>query len=73
MTAELQAGPALVGLRWPVMRLADPPSGESPGSPWWPPRMLTHSWVSQHAAEFDLMHVHFGFDASAPQDLQDVG
>ena len=31
--------------------------------------MLTSAWVHAHAAEFDLMHVHFGFDAVSPEDL----
>ncbi|GAB3446705.1 hypothetical protein GCM10027517_29330 [Phycicoccus ginsengisoli] len=53
-----------------VVRLPDPPSGASPDSPWWPPRMLTSAWVHGHAAEFDLMHVHFGFDALSPADLE---
>ncbi|MFC8502236.1 glycosyltransferase [Pedococcus sp. NPDC057267] len=52
-----------------VVRLPDPPSGASPDSPWWPPRMLTSAWVHGHASEFDLMHVHFGFDAVSPEDL----
>jgi hypothetical protein len=34
--------------------------------------MLTSAWVDDHAADFDLMHVHFGFDALSPQDLRDV-
>ena len=25
--------------------------------------------VHEHAAEFDVMHVHFGFDALSPQSL----
>lgn len=52
-----------------VVRLPDPPSGDSPDSPWWPPRMLTSEWVEQHASEFDVMHIHFGFDAISPEDL----
>ena len=55
-----------------VTRLPDPPSGASPDSPWWPPRMLTSAWIHEHAAEFDVMHVHFGFDALSPQDLREV-
>ena len=34
--------------------------------------MLTSAWVDDHAAEIDLMHVHFGFDALSPEDLQAV-
>lgn len=55
-----------------VVRLPDPPSGTSPDSPWWPPRMLTSTWVDEHAVDFDVMHIHFGFDALAPEDLEDV-
>lgn len=56
----------------PVFRLPDPPSGAAPDAPWWPPRMLTASWVDEHAGDFDVMHVHFGFDALSPEDLTDV-
>ena len=31
-----------------VVRLPDPPSGSSPDSPWWPPRMLTPEWIHEH-------------------------
>ncbi|TPG13291.1 glycosyltransferase [Pedococcus bigeumensis] len=55
-----------------VVRLPDPPSGASPDSPWWPPRMLTTDWIAEHAADFDLMHIHFGFDALSPDHLRDV-
>jgi hypothetical protein len=34
--------------------------------------MLTTAWVDQHASEFAVMHVHFGFDAIAPSDLEAV-
>lgn len=34
--------------------------------------MLEPGWVDEHADEFDLMHVHFGFDAVSPDDLADV-
>ena len=55
-----------------VVRMPDPPSGPSPDSPWWPPQMLRSDWVTRHAADFDVMHVHFGFDAIAPEDLEDL-
>lgn len=54
-----------------VVRLPDPPTDE-PGK-WWPPVMLHADWVRAHQAEFDLMHVHFGFDASDPSALVALG
>ncbi|SDO77363.1 hypothetical protein SAMN04489867_0548 [Pedococcus dokdonensis] len=55
-----------------VVRLPDPPSGDSADSPWWPPRMLTAAWVDEHAPDFDVLHVHFGFDALSVDDLRDL-
>jgi glycosyltransferase involved in cell wall biosynthesis len=34
--------------------------------------MLESGWVDAHAADFDVMHVHFGFDAVSPDDLARV-
>lgn len=34
--------------------------------------MLEPSWIDEHAAEFDVFHVHFGFDALSPETLQGV-
>jgi glycosyltransferase involved in cell wall biosynthesis len=34
--------------------------------------MLEPGWVDAHAAEFDLMHIHFGFDAVTPERLAEV-
>jgi len=34
--------------------------------------MLDPSWIDAHADTFDVMHVHFGFDALAPQQLWDI-
>jgi hypothetical protein len=31
--------------------------------------MLQTQWVAQHHREFDLAHLHFGFDAATPADL----
>jgi glycosyltransferase involved in cell wall biosynthesis len=61
-----------------------PPSGPSPfehlpdpdpdhpsrnaSTKWWPPVMLRPEWAA--AADFDVFHVQFGFDACAPQDLE---
>ncbi len=59
--------------RTTVTRLPDPrPRADVPDAQWWPPRMLEPGWVDEHADEFDVMHVHFGFDAVSPDDLADV-
>ena len=49
-----------------VLRLTDPTR------PWWPPAMLDPEWVRGHAAEFDIFHIHFGFDACAPSLLREL-
>ncbi|QIG45747.1 glycosyltransferase family 1 protein [Nocardioides anomalus] len=53
------------------LRLADPtPEGVRSGEQrWWPPVMLGPDWVRAH--DFDLAHLHFGFDARPPEELQD--
>ncbi|MGJ9404607.1 glycosyltransferase [Arthrobacter sp. KK5.5] len=56
-----------------VWRLPDPDpagGGKFTQSLWWPPVMLSADWVAEHHAEFDLMHIHFGFDAISPDDLR---
>ncbi|MCI2264014.1 glycosyltransferase family 1 protein [Sediminivirga luteola] len=60
-----------------VVRLPDPdPDGGHPGSirpagaRWWPPAMLEPHWVREHRHEFDLFHLHFGFDARTPDQLR---
>lgn len=50
----------------PVRRLPDPTT------PWWPPAMLDPDWVRTHADDFDIFHVHFGFDACAPDLLREL-
>jgi glycosyltransferase involved in cell wall biosynthesis len=54
-----------------VVRLADPPV---PGAPeaaqWWPPPALDPAWVAGHIDEFDVFHVHFGFDACTSDQLR---
>ena len=53
-----------------VVRLDDPVVDPgNPMSPWWPPPALDTAWVEEHADEFDLVHVHFGFEKSAPDEL----
>jgi hypothetical protein len=51
-------------------RLPDPDPDDparSAQQKWWPPAMLEPQWVRTH--DFDLLHVHFGFDARRPRDL----
>jgi hypothetical protein len=58
-----------------VIRLRDPEPGDGrkvPGG-WWPPVALDPEWIVDHAGEFDVFHVHFGFDAKTPADLAAVG
>ncbi|MBE7325721.1 glycosyltransferase [Nocardioides sp. Y6] len=53
-------------------RLPDPvPAGGRPnGAAWWPPVMLDPTWLA--TADFDLLHLHFGFDACDPSTLEEV-
>ncbi|OBB12060.1 hypothetical protein A5662_07870, partial [Mycobacteriaceae bacterium 1482268.1] len=48
-----------------VVRLADPPplDGRTVPGGWWPPLMLEPGWVSNNHGQFDVFHIHFGFDA----------
>jgi len=57
-----------------VLRLPDPPSppGRPAAAPWWPPGALNRRWIERHADEFDVFHVHFGFDALTADELADV-
>ena len=55
-----------------VTRLTDPlPEVEDPiPGQWWPPVMLEPEWVARHHDDFDVMHLHFGFDAAEPDALR---
>ncbi|PUA80163.1 hypothetical protein [Nocardioides currus] len=51
-------------------RLLDPDPADPrrpAGNTWWPPSMLEPSWAEQNA--FDVFHLHFGFDARTPEEL----
>lgn len=53
------------------VRLADPaPDGgvAAPSQKWWPPAMMEPSWVETN--DFDVFHLHFGFDARSVADLE---
>lgn len=34
--------------------------------------MLQPAWIDEHADDFDVFHLHFGFDALSPDKLQGV-
>jgi len=53
-----------------AVRLPDPdPSrpDRPAGATWWPPVMLDPEWA--RTADLDVFHLHFGFDAVRPEDL----
>lgn len=52
-----------------VLRLPDPVVPGRPPGRWWPHVALDPAWVRAHAATFDLLHVHFGFEHRTPDDL----
>ncbi len=52
-----------------VVRLPDPPVPGARLGQWWPHPMLEASWVASHVDEFDVFHVHFGYDDRAPAQL----
>ncbi|MGW7348467.1 glycosyltransferase [Streptomyces sp. NPDC054854] len=54
-----------------VTRLSDPRPNGAPSTSqrWWPPVMLDPDWVNAHHKDFDVFHLHFGFDAQSPDDL----
>ena len=56
-----------------VVRLPDP-DPDTPqrpaGARWWPPVMLRPEWARD--ADFDLLHLHFGFDAVDPSTLREL-
>ena len=53
------------------VRLPDPtPPGAAATQQWWPPVMLDAAWVEAH--DFDVFHLHFGFDARSPADLEEL-
>lgn len=56
-----------------AIRLPDPsPScpDRPAGATWWPPVMLDPEWARN--ADFDVFHLHFGFDAVSPDRLDQL-
>ena len=57
-----------------VIRLDDPvpvDGAKVPGG-WWPPLMLDPEWIAQNHSQFDVFHIHFGFDAISTDVLRRV-
>ncbi|WP_176776529.1 MULTISPECIES: glycosyltransferase [unclassified Microbacterium] len=52
-----------------VLLLADPPPPGAPAGQWWPPQILLPEWLRENAADFDLVHVHFGIESYTPEEL----
>jgi hypothetical protein len=56
-----------------VFRLPDPlVSRDVPAAQWWPPPALEAQWVLDHQGDFDLVHVHFGFDSRTPREIAEL-
>ncbi len=53
-----------------VALLPDPPVPGAPSGQWWPPVAMTAPWLSAHAADYDLLHVHFGLESFSPEELR---
>ena len=49
--------------------LPDPPVPGVPDGQWWPPQVLLPAWLDAHAADFDLVHVHFGLESYTAAEL----
>lgn len=56
--------------RW--ARLPDPPVPGAPPGQWWPSPVLEPAWVARHAAAFDVVHIHFGFEHRRPEQLHEL-
>lgn len=55
-----------------VVRLPDPPVPGAPAGQWWPPPVLDPAWLREHAAQVDVVHVHFGFEHRTTTELRRV-
>ena len=55
-----------------VVRLPDPPVPGAPAGQWWPSPVLEPGWLREHAAELDVVHVHFGFEHRTVEQLREL-
>ncbi len=56
----------------PVTLLADPVVDPADPGRWWPPRALDPQWLDAHGDNIDVLHVHFGFDTSDPDQFREL-
>jgi hypothetical protein len=57
-----------------VERLPDvkPEDGTRVPGGWWPPLMLDADWIRDNRDQFDVFHVHFGFDWRSLPELEEA-
>lgn len=67
---DLSPGLVLDGPAGAVFRLPDPPVAGAPAGQWWPSPVLTPAWLRAHADDFDVVHVHFGFEHLTTVEVQ---
>lgn len=53
-----------------VQVLPDPPVPGAPAGVWWPPVAMTAQWLAARAADYDVLHVHFGLESFSPDELR---
>jgi len=52
--------------------LDDPRPPGAPAGQWWPPVALDPQWIREHAADADILHIHFGTESFTPERLADT-
>ena len=50
--------------------LDDPQAEGAPAGQWWPPVALNARWISDHASQADILHIHFGTESFTPEQLR---
>ena len=71
IAAVPSAHPYVIAIADPahVQLLPDPLPTGAPIGQWWPPQVLLPAWLEAHAADFDLVHVHFGIESYSAEEL----